>query len=457
MTSRDTCVFWLQLYGVDFTETFAPVVRFSSLRAILAIAVAADYEIHQMDVKTAFLNGDLDETIYMQQPDGYRADGHQASDVWKLNKSLYGLKQAWNTKMNAALVELGFQPLHSDSCVYVKRGDRSVTYVLVYVDDLLLVTDDTAQLAATKAALSARFDMKDMGEAQYILGVQIRRNRGRRQLYLSQAEYVRTILKRFRMEDCNQAVSPMATGVKLLKRDPEEEAGLDDMSNIRYASAVGALMYAALATRPDIAYTVTALCQFMAHPAMRHWYAVKRVFRYLQGTTQYELTYGCKGGLNKLLYGYSDSDGGNDPNDRRSVAGWVFLLHDGAVSWQSCKQPTVALSSVEAEYMAATQATREAVWWRAFLTELGLPPVIATTIHSDSQGAIALGKNPQHHKRTKHIDIQHHYVREQVAAGSVTLSYIGTEDMVADVLTKPLSADRHSRLVAEMGVTEGVQ
>ena len=447
-----------QLYGIDFTETFAPVVRFSSLRAILAIAAAADYEIHQMDVKTAFLNGDLDEDIYMQQPDGYRADGDQVDYVWKLNKSLYGSKQAgraWNKKMDVALVELGFHALHSDCCVYIKRAASTVVFVLVYVDDLLLVTNDTTELKATKAALSGRFDMKDMGEAHFILGVQIRRDRARRQLYLSQQEYVRTILKRFNMEDCKPVASPMATGVKLLKNDPADAASTEGMANIPYASAVGALMYAALATRPDIAYAVTALCQFMANPAVSHWNAAKRVFRYLQGTQEHALVYGGHGGKDQPLYGYSDSDWGNDVNDRRSVTGWVFFLHDGAVSWQSHKQPTVALSSVEAEYMATTQATREAVWWRAFLTELGMPPAAATTIHSDSQGAIALGKNPEHHKRTKHIDIQHHYVREQVATGSVALSYIGTEDMVADVLTKPLAADRHAALAAQMGVIKG--
>ena len=155
------------------------------------------------------------------------------------------------------------------------------------------------------------------------------------------------------------------------------------------------------------------------------------------------------------LYGYSDSDWGNDANDRRSFTGYVFLLHDGAVSWQSCKQPTVALSSVEAEYMAATQAAREAVWWRTFLTELGHPPSTAITVHSDNQGAIALAKNPEHHRRTKHIDIQHHYVRELVSAGTVVMPHIGTEEMVADALTKALAAERHTELTRRMGVTAG--
>ena len=176
------------------------------------------------------------------------------------------------------------------------------------------------------------------------------------------------------------------------------------------------------------------------------------MMRYLKGTQHYELTYGCGSGKQQQLYGYSDSDWGNDVNDRRSFTGWVFLLHDGAVSWQSCKQRTVALSSVEAEYMAATHAAREAVWWRTFLTELGQSPSTAITVHSDSQGAIALAKNPEHHKRTKHIDIQHHFVREQVTAGAVVMPHIGTEEMAADVLTKALPVERHVTLARKMGV-----
>ena len=258
------------------------------------------------------------------------------------------------------------------------------------------------------------------------------------------------------MQDCKPAASPMATGVKLVKaevtRDDTSEITRDIMDDVPYSSAVGALMYAALVTRPDIAFAVTSLCQFMSAPLNAHWQAAKRVFRYLQGTRHHELVYGWDNGAGKLLYGYSDSDWGNDENDRRSVTGWVFLLHDGAVSWQSCKQPTVALSSVEAEYMAACEATREAVWWRTFTTELGLPPPSAITVHSDSQGGIALAKNPEHHKRTKHIDIKHHYIREQVEAGMVVMPYVSTELMVADVLTKPLAADRHAALTGKMGV-----
>ena len=389
-----------------------------------------------------FVSLSLGAIVDIARADGYGAAGSQASLVWKLNKSLYGLKQAgraWNKKMDTALIELGLRPTHGDSCVYVMRQGSTVLFLLVYVDELLLVSNDVSQLQSVKTALHSRFEMKDMGEAEFILGVQIRRDRTKRQLYLSQAEYVRTVLERFDMQDCKPAASPMTTRVKLLESEGDSEL-------------MESVPYAALVTRPDIAFAITALSQFNAAPSSTHWHAVKRVLRYLQGTRHHELTYGCAGGADRQLYGCSDSDWGNDANDRRSYTGWVFLLHDGAVSWQACKQRTVALSSTDAEYMAAAQATREAVWWRTLMTELGLPPSAATTVHSDSQGAIARAKNPEQHKRAKHMDIEYHYAREQVQAGSVVMPYISTELMVADVLTKPLGVDKHAALTGEMGV-----
>jgi hypothetical protein len=217
-------------------------------------------------------------------------------------------------------------------------------------------------------------------------------------------------------------------------------------------------MYAMLGTRPDIAFAVASLSQFSSNPGQTHWAAVKHVLRYLRGTIDYKLTYGSTphadttGSQLPALHGFCDSDWGADRDDRRSVTGYVFMLGGGAVSWQSKKQHTVALSSVEAEYMASTQATKEALWWRTFLIELGMPDTLTTVIHSDSQGSIALSKNPEHHARSKHIDIRHHFVREQVAAGTVALQYVSTNDMIADVLTKALSKMQHTRLINAMGV-----
>jgi hypothetical protein len=381
--------------------------------------------------------------------------------VCKLNKSLYGLKQAgrsWYRKIDAALIELNFVPLHSDNCVYVLRTEQSIVYLLLYVDDLLLISKDMRLLSLLKKELMRRFDMKDMGEAHFILGLQIHRDRKRRQLSLSQAEYAKTVLQRFDMGECKAAKTPMSTGLKLVKGDSSTPtADAKEMRDVPYSQAVGAVMYAMLGTRPDLAHSITSLSQFLQYPGRSHWVALKRVLRYLQGTLEFRLTYqgqsdgeGTEDPL--TVYGYTDSDWGNNTVDRRSITGWVFKLYGGAVSWQSRKQRTPALSSVEAEYMATTQASKEALWWRYFLTELGLPPKGPTIIYSDSQGSIALAKNPEHHDRTKHIDIQYHFIRHQLATGAVKLHYIGTEDMVADVLAKPLTEERHRMLVLRMGV-----
>jgi hypothetical protein len=214
-----------QKEGVDFTETFAPVARMPSLRAVLAIAAAQDLEIHQMDVKTAFLHGDLEEDIYMEQPPGFVAPGSQANLVCKLNRSLYGLRQAgraWYKKIDAALNDLGLKPTMSDNCIYVLHETPTTVYGLLYVDDLLLISNVLSRLQSIKAELSKRFEMKDLGEAQFILGLQIHRDRARRRLSLSQSQYVKTVLSRFNMQDCKPASTPMSTGIKLRRRSSQQ-------------------------------------------------------------------------------------------------------------------------------------------------------------------------------------------------------------------------------------------
>lgn len=258
------------------------------------------------------------------------------------------------------------------------------------------------------------------------------------------------------MSESHGVDTPLSTSTELLKSDcPVDRESVEDMKNIPYSQAVGAVMYNMLGTRPDLAFSITALSQFMQNPGQPHWIAMKRLFRYLNRTQQYQLTYQPQAGSETqslTVHGFTDSDWGNDKNDRRSITGWVFMLYGGAVSWQSRKQRTVTLSSVEAEYMAATQATKEAIWWRSFLTELGLPPLGPTIIYADNQGSIALAKNPEHHERTKHIDIQYHFIREQLATRAITVQYMPTEDMVADVLTKALASNRHNQLISRMGV-----
>ena len=454
-----------QKEGVDFNETFAPVAKFCSIRALLALAAHQDLEIHQMDVNTAFLNGDLDEDIYMRQPDGYVVAGKEHL-VCKLNKSLYGLKQAgrsWYTKIDKVLLDLGFGHLHSDHCVYQRREADTVIYIALYVDDLLILSNSTERLDQFKHKLSTIFDMKDLGEAHYVLGIQIQRDRQARTLSIGQHEYIKQVLDRFGMLDSKPVATPLATGTQLLKSDcPTTDEQRQAMSSVPYQSAIGAIMYAMLGTRPDIAYAVTVLSQFSHNPGPTHWAAVKRLLRYLRGTMDFKITYA---GLPDaqidihsfpVLSGYCDADWGSDLNDRRSITGYVFTLAGGAISWQSKKQPTVALSSVEAEYMASTQATKEALWWRTFFKELGSSMTTPSQLFSDSQGSMALAKNPEYHSRTKHIDIQHHFVREHIANHNVQFDFVGTEDMIADVLTKPLPRDAHSKFVHSMGLGSGV-
>jgi hypothetical protein len=359
--------------------------------------------------------------------------------------------------MDQALLSIRFRRLQTDACVYVLRDGDAMMFVALYVDDLLLLSNSSAKLSMLKQDLAKKFEMKDMGEAHFILGIEIDRDRSTRTLCLSQKSYVKKVLERYGMNDSKPIATPLDTGVKLSKADcPTTAEQGAEMKNIPYQSAVGAIMYAMLGTRPDIAFAVTQLSQFSSNPGFPHWLALKRVLRYLNGTMDYKLVYGASKipkGL-PMLTGYCDADWASNIDDRRSITGYVFMLCGGAVSWQTKKQPTVALSSVEAEYMAATQSTKEAMWFRAFLNELGIANITSspTTIFSDSQGGIALVKNPEYHSRTKHIDVQHHFVREQSALGAVVFKFVGTEDMVADVLTKSLAKSKHQQMIQLMGI-----
>jgi Reverse transcriptase (RNA-dependent DNA polymerase) len=329
---------------------------------------------------------------------------------------------------------------------------QSFTIIFLYVDDLLLCSDSLAQLERVKAELSASFQMEDLGEAHFVLGIEITRDRKARTLTISQSAYVTDVIKRFDMADCHPTSTPMDPGAHLLKAADNDV--LDAVGVKQYQSAVGALMYAAQGTRPDIAYAMTVLSQFNSAPSAEHWKAVKRVMRYLRGTTHYGITYrGLDSSMEEpTLHGYCDSNYAEDLNDRKSVTGYAFLLSGAAVSWQAKKQPSVATSTTEAEYMAASEAAKEAIWWRSFMVSLGYDVTAATRIQSDNQSSIKLSKNPEHHKRSKHIDVRHHFIREKVNEGTIDLMYVNTSEMAADILTKPLVKVKHDAGVTLLGM-----
>ena len=397
-----------QQEGIDYNETFASVVKPMSYKAIFAIAAALDWELEQMDVKTAFLYGDVEEDIYVMQPTGFEVEG-KSDHVCKLKKALYSLRQSprvWYNTLSKYLKELGFEPLFADYSVFT----NGTTIIAVYVDDILLAGPNKVEIQGIKDQLRQKFKMTDLGPCTYYLGMTITRDRPNRILRLGQAGYIEKFLREHQMWE--SAPSPTPIGNEKYQA-ADEDYQATDVSRTKYQSAVGSLMYAMLGTRPDIAYTVLVVSRYGSNPTDAHWKAVKRIFRYLKATMNLCLTF--RGDL-KPLMGYTDTDWAGDQDTRRSTSGYIFGIGSGAISWQSKRQPTVALSTCEAEYIGQTQATKEAVWLKRLLDQLNPQEHrYAVIIFCDNQGAMALAKNPQFHARTKHIDIQHHYVREQVA------------------------------------------
>jgi hypothetical protein len=321
--------------------------------------------------------------------------------------------------------------------------------ISVYVDDLILVCNRLDAIVEMKKKLSQQWEMTDLGEINFSLGIRVARDRHTRRIWLDQERYANDVLKRFNMSDCKPLTTPCDVGTAV-SRDmtPHTDAERQMMQYIPYRSSVGSLMYTMIATRPDLGYAISALSAYMADPGQQHWKAMKRVFRYLRHTANYRLELG---GENLTLQGYCDADWANNRDDRRSVTGYVFTLGTAVISWKSQRQKTVALSSTEAEYMAASSATRELLWLRKLMSELHHPQE-TTVLQCDNQGCIALTNNPTYHQRTKHIDTQYHFIRDEVEKKVIRLQYIATDEMIADVLTKPLRRTKHEWCIAQMGL-----
>ncbi|KAK1626565.1 hypothetical protein QYE76_000880 [Lolium multiflorum] len=443
-----------QIQGVDYDETFSPVAKLKSVRILLAIAAFFDYEIWQMDVKTAFLNGDIEEELYMVQPKGF-VDPKNADKVCKLQRSIYGLKQAsrsWNRRFDKVIKDFGFIQCHGEACIYKKVSGSSVAFLILYVDDILLIGNDIELLSSVKGYLNNSFSMKDLGEASYILGIKIYRDRSRRLIGLSQSTYLDKILKKFRMDESKKGFLPMLPGKVLSKtQGPATAEERERMCNIPYASAVGSIMYAMLCTRPDIAHAVSLTSRYQSDPGMEHWTAVKNIPKYLKRTKDMFLCYG--GDQELVVNGYTDASWNTDPDDSKSQSGYVFILNGAAVSWASSKQCTVAKSSTESEYIAASEAS--AVWMKRFIVELGVVPsaLDPLIIYCDNMGAIANAQEPRSHKRLKHIKLRYHSIREYIEDGEVKICKVHTDLNVADPLTKALPRAKHDQHQNAMGVS----
>lgn len=425
-----------QIQGRDYDETFAPVVRFDSLRLLMALAAKNRYVPRQLDIKAAFLYGDLDAQIYMRLPEGHRSHGKVAL----LKKCIYGLKQSprkWYFRLIEHLSAIGFTVSNFDPCVL--RHNRQPFFIAVYVDDLTLYGPPEQLMETTVNALKKEFQVTDMGDLNWLLGIQIEILSD--SIRLSQTAYIDKILERFQMSDSHPTALPIDPNTRLIKEDKP----LGPAEHRIYQSIIGSINYLVTCTRPDLAYPVSYLSQFLASPSPTHMTAAKRLLKYVKGTRDLGLIFPFSNGSALTLEGYSDSDFGNCLDSRQSISGNVFRLNNSTICWRSKKQKSVATSTCEAEYMALSLALKQWIWLTSALKELQSTPD-NSAMFCDNKAAIDIAHNHRIGDRSKHIDVAFHFVRERVETGEVTLLQIESANNLADICTKGLPQVLLSRL-----------
>ena len=397
---------YTQREGIDFTEIFSPVVKHSSIRIIIAMVALLDMELEQMDVKTTFLHGNLEEHLLMKQPEGFEHKGNE-DHVCLLHKSLYGLKQSprqWYRRFDEFMLNNDYHISKFDNCVYYGGLDQGgAIYLLLYVDDMVIASKQKSDVEKLKNLLKGEFEIKDLGSTKRILGMEIFRNKVVGTLFLSQKKYIKKVLERFDMHNSKLVLTPLGYQFKLSAAQLTE-AERAQMDGIPYAQAMGSLMYTMFCTRPDIAFAVSVVSRFLSCSNKTHWGAIKWIMRYLRGSSACGLLYGkSRSGVSEIV-GYVDSDFAGDLDKRKSISGYMFILNMCIVSWKATLQPIVALSSIEDEFVAATEAENEAMWLKGILNELWMDHK-TVEVFCANQSALQLIKNPVFHERTKHIDV----------------------------------------------------
>lgn len=446
--SRVVAKGYTQLEGLDYLDTFSPVAKIGTLRMLLRVAAAKNLSISQLDVSNAFLNGDLDEEIYMRLPEGYELlTGKKVppNSVCKLHKSLYGLKQAsrqWNLKLSTVILDDGFTQTHSDHSLFIKYVDNIFLAVLVYVDDILIVGNNDAAVTAFKNVLKAAFKLRDLGPAKYFLGFEIARNHTG--ISLNQRKYALELLEESGYLGCKPLSVPMEPNLKM---SASSGTALPDASV--YRRLVGRMLYLTH-TRPDITYAVHKLSQFMSAPTDVHLQAAYRVLRYLKNDPSQGLFYSASSSLR--LTAYSDADWAACPDSRQSITGYCIFLGDSLISWRSKKQPTVSRSSSEAEYRAMADATCELIWLYTILKEMHCPATAPATLFCDNQSALYIASNPVYHERTKHVEIDCHVVRQKLQSGFLKTLHVRSDLQLADVFTKAVQPALFRSLIIKIGL-----
>jgi hypothetical protein len=425
--ARLTAKGYSQEYGIDYNETYSPVINTTSARILLSIITNEDMEAEQSDIDSAFLNGDLDEEIYMEQPEGY---DFGTGNVLKLIKSLYGLKQAakcWNRKFDQIMKMNNFKKCITDQCIYTKvQHQGSKIIVGVHVDDLIIASSNSNGIHETKEAIKKFVNIKELGKLHFLLGIKITRDRKTLSMKLDQSLYTANILKRFGMDTASQVLTP----VSIAKSNYPDEDKPTDLK--LYQSMVGSLMYLMIWTRPDISLAVNLLARKLQAPTTQDMLSAKRLFRYLKGTINLGIIF--KKSKENQLYGYSDASWA-DAGDRKSTTGFIWFYANGPIMWKSQKQKIVALSTCEAEYIAASASAKEGMWIIRLINEI-TPIKSVPVMYMDNMSAINIASGSAASDRTKHIDLRVHYLKQLVEENQLLIKFIKTQFMLADVLTK---------------------
>ncbi|CAI5946834.1 unnamed protein product [Closterium sp. NIES-64] len=444
-----------QRQGVDYFQTFSPTPKMTTLRVLLHIAAQRDYELHSLDFSTAFLQGSLHEEIWLRRPPGFTGTFPPGTQ-WSLRRPVYGLRQApreWHDTLRTTLAALGFAPSTADPSLFL-RTDTSLPpfYILVYVDDLVFATADTAGLAYVKSELLKRHTCTDLGELRSYLGLQITRDRARRTITLTQSHMVQQVLQRFGFTYSSPQATPLPTRHSLSALPSDESVE----SSGPYAELVGCLMYLMTCIRPDLAYPLSILARYVAPGRHRpeHMAAAKRVLRYLCSTSGMGLVLGGRSPV--VLTGHADASWADDQATQRSSQGYTFSLGSGSVSWRSTRSSSVLGSSCEAEIFAGAMAAQELRWLTYLLTDLGEPPRSPPVLYVDNKAMLALCREQRLEHRTKHIALRYFLARELQQRGQLRLAYVASEANTADVFTKALAPCDHQRFCTQLGLVPAV-
>ncbi|RVW24916.1 Retrovirus-related Pol polyprotein from transposon RE1 [Vitis vinifera] len=431
---------YTQTYGIDYQDTFSPVAKLNTVRVLISLAANLNWPLHQFDVKNAFLHGGLEEEVYMDIPPGYSVTTG-TNEVSKLQRALYGLKQsprAWFGRFSLAMKKYGFQQSNADHTLFLKKQQGKVIALIVYVDDMVITGDDIEEISRLQGQLASEFEMKNLGGLKYFLGIEVARST--QGIFLSQRKYVLDLLSEVGLLECKPVDTPIVQNHKLgiyPNQKPTDKG--------RYQRLVGKLIYL-YHTRPDIAYAVSVVSQFMHCPSEEHMEAVIRILRYLKSSPGKGLMFSKNDHVR--VDGYTDADWAGNISDRKSTSGYFTFVGGNLVTWRSKKQRVVALSSAEAEFRGMAKGLCELLWLKRLLTEIGFAPKSEMNLFCDNKAAIDISHNPVQHDRTKHVEVDRHFIKYNLETNTIRFPFVKSEDQLADILTKAVSSkDFHNSLI----------